>query len=384
MNLTIELPHLSALPSSVVRMNAEARFDADQPLHPKARQVLLAAFDSGWADPRRHSRDAARARTLVAGAKESLAARLGTRVDEINLVGESALAATLILEGALTSRGGALITSRIERAEILAIAARRSDSTQIPVDNLGRIDLVELEAALKGEVGVVSLQAANGEVGTIQPLAGASEIATRHGVPLHVDLGVGAGRVQLPETWSYASADARTWSGPSGFGIYAIRTGARWQYPWASSQEQREIGSYSIPLALAAAAALEAWQDDEKTEARRTWDFVAQIRQAASSVADVEVVGDPIDRLPNIVTFSALYCDGESLVEEFAREGFSIGSGSACTSDQLQPSHVLAAMGALTHGNVRVCLPHFVSSEEIDRFCTLIPIAIANVRKRLM
>jgi cysteine desulfurase len=365
-------------------MSAESLFDADQPLHPKAREVLLAAFDSGWADPRRFGKDAARARTLVAGAKESLAARLGTRADEIYLVGESSLASTLALEGALTSRGGALVTSRVERSEILAIAASRADSVTISVDHLGRIDLAELEAALKSGVGVLSLQAANGEVGTIQPLTRVAEIAANRGVPFHVDLGVGAGRVPLPETWSYASADARTWCGPSGIGIYAIRTGARWQYPWASSTQQREIGSYSIPLALTAAAALEAWQEDGKLEAGRIRDFVTQLRRAAAMVPNVEVVGDPTDRVPNIVTFSALYCDGESLVEEFAREGFTVGSGSACTSDQLQPSHVLAAMGALTHGNVRICLPHFVTSVEIDRFCALIPVAIENVRKRLM
>lgn len=364
-------------------MSTEARFDSDQPLHPKGRQVLLAAFDAGWADPRRRSRDAALARTLLAGAKENLAAGLGVRPDELNLVGEGSLAPTLALEGALASRTGTLVTSRIERSEILAIAAARIGSITIPVDNQGRIDLGALADALRDGVGVLSLQAANGEVGTVQPLAEAGELAAQSGIPLHVDLGVGAGRVELPNQWSYASADARTWCGPSGIGVYAIRTGARWRYPWATSQERREIGSYSIPLALAAAAALEAWQDDEKIEAERLRKFIAQIRQAATSVADVDVVGDPVKRMPNIVTFSALYCDGESLVEEFVREGFTVGSGSACTSDQLQPSHVLAAMGALTHGNVRVFLPHFVTVEEIDRFCALIPVAIANVRKHL-
>ncbi len=365
-------------------MNSEVRLDSDQPLHPVARQVLLAAFDAGWADPRRRSLDAARARTLVASAKESLAAGLGVRPDELFLVGEGALAPTLVLEGALASRTGALVTSRVERSEILAIAAGRAGSTTVPVDHEGRIDLLALTGALDESTGVLSLQAANGEVGTVQPLAEAGQLAANLGIPLHVDLGVGAGRIDLPDTWRYASADARTWCGPSGVGVYAIKTGARWRYPWPTSQDQREIGSYSIPLALAAAAALEAWREDERADAKRLHSLVEQIRQAAASVADVEVVGDPINRVSNLVTFSALYCDGESLVEEFAREGFTVGSGSACTSDQLQPSHVLAAMGALTHGNVRVSLPHSVTSEDIDRFCRLIPATISNVRKRLM
>jgi cysteine desulfurase len=364
-------------------MSAENRFDSDQPLHPKARQILLAAFDAGWADPRRRSRDAALARTLISGAKESLAAGLGVRTDELSLVGEGSLASTLALEGALLSRSGTLVTSRVERSEILAIAAIRPNSATIPVNFQGTLNLVALANHLHDGVGVLSLQAANSEIGTVQPLEAAAELATRYGIPLHIDLGVGAGRVQLPTQWSYASADSRTWCGPTGIGVYAIKTGARWRYPWVTSQERREVGTYSIPLALAAAAALESWQEDEKAEAERLYKFVAQIRQAANSVLDVDVVGDPLDRMPNIVTFSAMYCDGESLVEEFAREGFSVGSGSACTSDQLQPSHVLAAMGALTHGNVRVSLPHFVLSEEINRFCNIIPVAIANVRRQV-
>jgi len=372
------------MPSSVAHMSHEVGFDSDQPLHPKARQVLLAAFDAGWADPRRRSKDAAQARGLVQGAKESLAAGLGIRSDELFLVGEGSLAPVLALEGALASRSGTLVTSQVERAEILMIAASRPGSITISVDQAARIDLAELAGALESGAGVLSLQAANGEVGTRQPLVEASELATLRGVPLHIDLGLAAGRTKLPENWSYLSADAKSWAGPTGLGIYAIKTGARWRYPWATTQERHEVGSYSIPLALAAAAALEGWQEDERNESERIRSFIALIRQAAAAVPDVEVVGDPFDRLSNILTFSALYCDGESLVEEFAKEGFVVGSGSACTSDQLQPSHVLAAMGALTHGNVRIHLPHFVTDEQIQRFCNLIPIAIENVRKRLI
>jgi len=369
------------MPSSVPQVTS-GRFDSDQPLHPKARELLLAAFDAGWGDPARHSAEAARARGLLAGAKESMGARLGVRPDEIFFVGESDLAPTLAIEGALASRGGTLLISAVERSEILAVAAHRESRT-LPVDSYARVNLESLEKKLTEGAGLVSIQRANGEVGTIQPLEEAIEICTTYEVPIHVDLGVGAGRLPLPTGWSYASADARTWCGPAGVGVFAVRTGARWQYPWPTTRERHEIGTYSLPLALAAAAALEAWAEEEKREENRIRLLVERIRMTASQVEDVEVVGDPLNRVSNIVTFSALYCDGEALVEEFARAGFAVGSGSACTSDQLKPSHVLAAMGALTHGNVRVWLPHFVSDTEIDQFCKVIPVAIANVRNRI-
>ena len=95
---------------------------------------------------------------------------------------------------------------------------------------------------------------------------------------------------------------------------------------------------------------------------------------------DSVVHGDPHARLPHIVTFSCLYVDGEALVTELDRAGFSVSSGSACVADTRQPSHVLAAMGALTHGNVRVSLPRDVSSQDVDEFLRVLPPIVARVR----
>ena len=92
------------------------------------------------------------------------------------------------------------------------------------------------------------------------------------------------------------------------------------------------------------------------------------------------MVGDPVDRLPHIVTFSVLYVDGEALLHELAREGSSVSSGSACTADTLRPSHVLAAMGVLTHGNVRVSVHRETTDEDVDRFLTVLPQAVAKLR----
>jgi cysteine desulfurase len=100
-------------------------------------------------------------------------------------------------------------------------------------------------------------------------------------------------------------------------------------------------------------------------------------------VPDVEVVGDPVNRLPHLVTFSCLYVDGETLLHELDRAGFSVSSGSSCTSSTLTPSHVLKAMGVLSEGNVRVSLPPGTSSEDVDRFLSVLPGAVAEVREKL-
>jgi cysteine desulfurase len=100
-------------------------------------------------------------------------------------------------------------------------------------------------------------------------------------------------------------------------------------------------------------------------------------------VPDVEVVGDPARRLPHLVTFSCLYADGETLLHELDRAGFSVSSGSSCTSSTLTPSHVLKAMGVLSEGNVRVSLPLGTEAGDVDRFLDVLPGAVAAVREKL-
>src|SRR6185295_19113852 len=101
----------------------------------------------------------------------------------------------------------------------------------------------------------------------------------------------------------------------------------------------------------------------------------------AATVPDVEVVGDPVDRAPHIVTFSCLYVDGEALLHALDRRGFAVSSGSSCTAATLTPSHVLEAMGVLTHGNVRVSLHRETTAEEVDRFLTVLPGLVEKIRK---
>ena len=102
---------------------------------------------------------------------------------------------------------------------------------------------------------------------------------------------------------------------------------------------------------------------------------------------DTVVVGDPDDRLPHVVTFSSLYVDGEALVGAFDRRGYAVASGSACTSSTLEPSHVLAAMGVLTHGNVRIALPLPAVSPgvaaDVSDFCAALAPTVAAVRAEL-
>jgi cysteine desulfurase len=190
--------------------------------------------------------------------------------------------------------------------------------------------------------------------------------------------------VDLGAAWDLLALDPRDWGSVPGAGVLVVRRGVRWR-PVAPEDEDRFFpGGPSVPAAFAAAASLEAVLADRAEADRRRRALVDLVRaRVAAEVPDVEVVGDPDDRLPHVVTFSCLYVDGEALVTELDRAGFAVGSGSACTSSSLEPSHVLAAMGVLTHGNVRIGLDREATRDDVERFLAVLPGAVAGVRSLL-
>jgi cysteine desulfurase len=234
-----------------------------------------------------------------------------------------------------------------------------------------------------GAVAAAALQAANHEVGTRQPV---TDVALRLGsVPLIVDVTQTAGHAPVPDGWSVLAADARMWGGPT-VGVVAVRTGVRWRSPYPEDDREggRIPGVPNVPAIVAAAAALRAVLTEREQQAARQRDLVERIRATVpATVPDTEVLGDPVDRLPHIVTFSCLYVDGEALLTGLDRRGFAVSSGSSCTSSTLEPSHVLVAMGALTSGNVRVSLHAGTTGAEIDEFLATLPTVVAEVRAEL-
>ena len=132
---------------------------------------------------------------------------------------------------------------------------------------------------------------------------------------------------------------------------------------------------------LAAVAALEAVvaEDDGARQSR----LVELVRARAAAIPDTEVVGEPVERLPHVVTFSCLYVDGEALVTELDRRGFAVNSGSSGASETGPASHVLEAMGVLTHGNVRVSVGRDTTEADVAAFCDAVAEVVADVRSRL-
>ncbi|MER5353017.1 aminotransferase class V-fold PLP-dependent enzyme [Kitasatospora sp. NPDC002551] len=361
------------------------------PLHPVARQALTAALDEGWADPARLYRSGRQARMLLDAARETVAEVLGCRADEISFTASGTQAVQLGVLGALQGnrrRGRHLVHSAVEHSSVLHTAERHAaaggEVGEVPVDRQGRVDPVVFAAALRPDTALAVLQSANHEVGTVQPVA---ETAARCGdVPLLVDAAQSAGRTDVPAGWSLLTASAHKWGGPAGVGVLAVRKGVRFASPLPADEREggRVPGFVNVPAIVAAAASLRAVRAEAERENARLHELVERIRaRVPRLVPEVEVVGDPVRRLPHLVTFSCLYVDGEVLLGELDRAGFAVSSGSSCTSSTLTPSHVLAAMGVLTEGNVRVSLPFGTAEADVERFLAVLPEVVAGVRAPL-
>jgi cysteine desulfurase len=361
-----------------------AYFDAAAglPLHPAARQALDAARADGWAEPGKLYTQGRRARQLLDAARAAVADELGVRADEVRFCASGTDAVQAAVRGALAARAGTVVHSAIEHSAMLHVAG--PEARPVAVDRLGRVDAAAFaDAVASEETAAAALISASHEVGTVQPLAEVAAACAARKVPLVVDAAQSVGRVPVPDGWSLLAASAHKWGGPAGVGVLVVRKGTRWVPPWPGTEPAApdQPGTRDLPAVVAAAVALRAANAEAKAEADRLTPLVDRIRrEIAATVPDVEVLGDPVDRLPHLVTFSCLYLDGEALLHGLDRAGFAVSSGSSCTASTLRPSHVLEAMGVLSHGNVRVSLHRESTGAEVDRFLAVLPGLVADLR----
>lgn len=353
---------------------------SSEPLHPAARAVLEQALERGYADPRRLHGPGRNARLMLDKARAVTAEALGVRPDEITFTPSGTHAVHLGVLGLLAGHarsGDRLLAGAVEHASVMHTGRwhqqRGGSFDTLPVDSLGRV----IDDGAAGAT-VLAVQSANHEVGTVQPVTALAAHA-----PLFMDACASAGRVPLPEGWSAAAVSAHKWGGPAGVGMLLVRKGSRWRNPFPGDDrvDERATGMENVAGALAAAAALQAVVAEQAEVGDRQARLIDRLRAGVAAIGDTEIVGDPVDRLPHLVTFSFLYVDGESIVSELDRRGFAVASGSACTASILEPSHVLTAMGALTHGNLRVSLGRDAAEADIDRLLTELPGVVSDIRK---
>jgi len=380
--------------SGVAQASASVFLDSSsgEPLLADARRAWLEAQDLGWGDPLRLHRPGRLASQALDQAREVVAQTVGARPDEVVFTASGVHSANAAVAGMALGRrrvGSLIVTSAIDHSAVLGAAEACGDQVTVGVDQFGHVDLDAWSAEIRRDgVAMACLQVANHEVGTLQPYEEAAELCAQARVPLVLDATAAMGRIELSVStgWSLLIGSAQAFGGPASVGVLVIRRGSRWRapYPTDDYQSGRWPGPPDVPAIHAAAAALEVWRADRDAVAARQRALIETLRsRIAVEVSDVDVAGDPIQRVPHLLTFSVLYVDGETLTLELDKAGFAVASGSACSASSEHPSHVLAAMGALTHGNIRVGLTRETTSEEVEQFLAVLPPIVAEIRSTL-
>lgn len=362
-----------------------------QPLLPGVRIAIEAAWTQGFAEAGRIHHAGRRAGLLLQAARESVAASLGVQPDEVFFATSVPAALHALIDGTLaatnTPADGTppIWASAVETRAVLNLVSAHPHRL-ISVDALGHVDLAALQRSLAPAPALACIQAANIETGTRQPLDAIA--AALPGTALLSDLTGLLGRQPPPGGWAMGVSGLRDIGGPPGVTVAVVRRGHRWATPPTTSVGWLDVtgtGAPDVAAAVGAATALELLAPVAEAESARAHALITHLRRRIiDDIADVDVVGDPDDRLPHVVCASVLYVDGEALVSELDRLGFAVASGSACVADGSEPSHVLAAMGALTGGNVRISLPFGIDAAAVDRFADAFADVIRALRQRYL
>lgn len=330
-------------------------FTSESPLSPAVREAISAAFEQGWADPKKQSQAAGRAAILAASAREEIASRLHTTPSNLEVLGEPSMAHFISIMG-FAREGAHLLTSTIDLGKIRAIArAYQGEVTEVGVDHLGQL----IRSGLRlSSTSLFSLQATNGETGISQDLDHWRDGAGR----IIVDATKALPISDYVSGFSATSFDGTTWGGPTGLGFIAISDGKNFRYPLPHIAPIRVPGSYSLPLLIGSAVALSEFV----AQASRIVELRNYLYRALQNIAGLTVIGE--SEVQQSQYLSAVIDDisAEELLRTLLARDIAIDAGSACSPEDLTPSHVIASMGFPTTGHIRFTIHPQQTEADVD------------------
>jgi cysteine desulfurase len=349
----------------VVRITGD--FQQERVLHPAAMALLNQFFSKGWADPNKLNNNSRQSAILLQQVREKFAELLKVRPDELEFLGESDLGFQLGISGLLKPESK-LFYSSIDRQRVFAVASGEENKgrqvTCLPVNNIGQIGSFSATSN-----DVVVWQVANGESGNTQTKPATQGVIFADCTASGIDL--------LPN-FDYQTAlfDSASWQGPAGFGILIIKQASDWRNPLPHNDHTRVPGGFSIPLAIASSVALEGYLADIDIRAKLKEQIVNYIN---SEISDVDIASS-LDGLSKYLSFSVSGVEADRLCLALEDLGFAVDSGSACKSADMQPSHVLAAMGRPIAGNIRLTLHKDITEQIVKEFCQALKSCVEKLR----
>ena len=372
-------------------------YAATTPTHPAVMRAMTPYFNQAFGNPSAIYSYGQEAKNGIELARSKVAGLIHARDEEIVFTGGGTEADNFALKSvAFTNKnkGNHIITTAIEHHAVLEsckfLEKMGFKITYLPVDKYGLVDPDNVKKAITGKTILISVMHANNEVGTIQPIVEISKIAGEAGVYLHTDAVQSAGHIPTDVNQlgvDLLSMSAHKLYGPKGVGALYIRKETKLvSFMHGGGQENgRRAGTENVSGIVGFGKAAElAGQEIKEEEARLT---ALRDKLSAGILKQIDhthLNGHPVKRLPNNVNTSVEFVEGESMCLNLDMAGICASTGSACSSESLEPSHVLLAMGVepvKAHGSLRFTLGKWTTEEEIDRVLEVLPRIVSKLRK---
>lgn len=354
------------------------------PLRPEARDAMVAALDL-VGDPGRIHREGLTVRVAVEQAREQVAATFGARPREVVFTAGGTEAIATAVAG-VVSRGSHQVLTAVEHSAVRLAAERAGRMSVVPVDGQGRVDPERVVAAIRPETALVHVQAGNHEVGTRQPVAEVIAACADRDVLVHVDAAQANGHD--PIAFAGSGADLMTVSahklgGPAGVGALLVRRGLRLDPLLVGGDQERarRAGLENVVGLVGFAAACGALADgrlaEEAEQARR---LTERVLAGVAGLDGIPAYGDPVDRLPHLVCLGIEGVEPQAVLLGLDAAGVAVHSGSACSSEALEPSPVLEAMGVDAHRSLRVSVGWSTNADDVDALLDALPRVVTDLR----
>ena len=363
---------------------------------PEALAAMLPCFGEHFGNASSIHGTGRDARKVLEDARRTVADILGAKPAEIYFTSGGSESDNWAIKGAAFAnrkKGNHIITSQIEHHAVLHtcqwLEKQGFEVTYLPVDEYGLVNPRDVEAAITDKTILITIMAANNEIGTIEPIPEIGKIAHEHKIIFHCDAVQAVGAIPVNvDSWhvDMLSLSGHKFHGPKGVGALYIRTGTKVdQFLHGGAQERgRRATTENVPGVVGMAAALEkAAANLEENGVRLTYLRDKLIRGILDAIPYARLNGHSLKRLPGNVNVSIQYIEGEALLLRLDLAGIAASSGSACTSGSLDPSHVLLAIGLpheVAHGSLRLSLTDTNTEEEVDEVLRVLPKLVETLR----
>ncbi len=361
----------------------------------EALEAMKPYFSEFYGNPSSIYSFANKPREALAAARAAIAGIINAEPDEIVFTSGGTESDNFAILGAAyenAARGRHVITTQIEHHAVLHTAKRLEKEgfqvTYLPVDGEGFVAPAALEAALTDETTLVSVMAANNEIGTVEPLAALGEICRARKILFHTDAVQAVGHIPIDVramNVDLLSASAHKFNGPRGIGFLYLRRGSKVRrlVEGGGQERGRRSGTENVAGAVGMAAALSAAAARMDEEAARLTALRDRLLENILKIPKTALTGSRTNRLPGLASVTVEGIEGESMVLLLDLQGIAASTGSACSTGSLDPSHVLMALGLkheTAHGSLRLSLGRYSDEADVEKISAVLPDIVARLR----